>query len=281
MFQRRLAKIIPSSFSKVMVPLSVGRRWLAEGRLESEGMASEFKTRLFVGGDLLSGAALDLDGDRAHFLRNVLRLQSGDRIAVFNGRDGEWSAEIVELGKRSATLEIADRLRDQESDPDIWLAFAPIKRARIDFIGQKATELGAAVLWPVFTRFTAMDRVNIDRLRANAAEAAEQCGRLGVPEVREPVRFEELLDQWPENRHLICCDETGGGAPIIDALRDLEPGPAGLMIGPEGGFAKEELDRLEKTANVCRVSLGPRILRAETAALAALACWQAAVGDWR
>ena len=259
----------------------LGGRRLAKGLEESKGMASEFKTRLFVDADLASNAVVALDGDRAHFLRNVLRLKPGDRIAVFNGRAGEWGAGIAELGKRAATLEIGERVRVQEAASDIWLAFAPIKRARIDFIAQKATELGAAVLWPVFTRYTAMDRVNLDRLRANAAEAAEQCGRLEVPEVREPIRFEALLDQWPADRRLICCDETGGGAPIIDALRDLEPGPAGLMTGPEGGFAKEELDRLEKTANVCRVSLGPRILRADTAALAALACWQAAVGDWR
>lgn len=244
-------------------------------------MASEFKTRLFVETDLAAGTAVSLDGDRAHFLRNVLRLKPGDRIALFNGRDGEWSAGLAELGKRAATLEIGDCIRSGEDEVDIWLAFAPIKRARIDFIAEKATELGASVLWPIFTRYTAMDRVNLDRLRANAIEAAEQCGRLSVPEVRDSVRFEEMLDQWPAERLLICCDETGGGAPIIDAVRDLPAGPAGLMIGPEGGLAKEELDRLDKTPNVCRVSLGPRILRAETAALAALACWQAAVGDWR
>lgn len=244
-------------------------------------MASELKTRLFVNADLSAGGVVTLDGDRAHFLRNVLRLKPGERIALFNGRDGEWGARIVELGKRAAELEVAGRLRVKEPGVDIWLAFAPIKRARIDFIAEKATELGVSVLWPVFTRYTAMDRVNLDRLRANAIEAAEQCGRLSVPEVREPIRFDDMLEQWPAERHLICCDETGGGAPIVDAVRSLPPGPAGLLIGPEGGFAKEELDRLDKTPNVCRVGLGSRILRAETAALAALACWQAAVGDWK
>jgi 16S rRNA (uracil1498-N3)-methyltransferase len=244
-------------------------------------MASDVKTRLLVEDGLSSAAVVGLDGDRAHYLRNVLRLKPGDRVALFNGRDGEWSAGITELGKRSARLEVGERTRDQDDAADIWLAFAPIKRARIDFIAQKATELGATVLWPVFTKFTAMERVNLDRLRANAVEAAEQCGRMSVPAVREPVRFDELLDAWPLDRRLICCDETGAGAPIFDAAQAAGPGPAGLLIGPEGGLAKVELDRLDKTPNVCRVSLGPRILRADTAALAALACWQAAAGDWR
>ena len=244
-------------------------------------MASDFKTRLLVDDALTAGTVVALDSDRAHYLRNVLRLKLGDRVALFNGRDGEWGAGIAGLGKRAASLEVVERTRPQETEADIWLAFAPIKRARIDFIAQKATELGATGLWPVFTKFTAMERVNLDRLRANAIEAAEQCGRLSVPEVWEPVRFDKLLDAWPADRRLICCDETGGGAPILDAARDAGPGPAGLLIGPEGGLAKEELDRLDKTPNVCRVSLGPRILRADTAALAALVCWQAAVGDWR
>jgi 16S rRNA (uracil1498-N3)-methyltransferase len=248
---------------------------------ERRRMASEFKTRLYIEDDLALGVGVALDVDRAHFLRNVLRSRSGDRVALFNGRDGEWAGEIAELGKRTARLTVGEQTRPQTGEADIWLAFAPIKRARIDFIAQKATELGAALLLPVFTKFTAMERVNLDRLRANAIEAAEQCGRLTVPEVKEPVRFEQLLDEWPSDRRLICCDETGAGAPILEAAASLGPGAAGLLIGPEGGLSKEELDRLDKTPNVCRVSLGPRILRADTAALAGLACWQAAVGDWR
>jgi 16S rRNA (uracil1498-N3)-methyltransferase len=244
-------------------------------------MASEFKTRLHVQDALSSGASVTLDADRAHFLRNVLRLRPTDPVALFNGRDGEWGSEIAELGKRSARLVLGGQTRQQAGEADIWLAFAPIKRARIDFIAQKATELGATVLWPVFTRFTAMERVNQDRLRANAIEAAEQCGRLSVPEVREPIRFDAFLDIWPVRRRLICCDETGAGAPIFGTVTGPSPGGDGLLIGPEGGLAKEELDRLDKTPNVCRVSLGPRILRADTAALAALACWQAVAGDWR
>ena len=244
-------------------------------------MAAGVKTRLFVEDALAPGVVVVLGDDRAHYLRNVLRSRPGDLVALFNGRQGEWTAGITDLGKRSASLKVEERTREQEREADVWLAFAPIKRARIDFIAQKATELGATLLWPVFTRFTAMERVNLDRLRANAMEAAEQCGRLSVPEVREPVRFDALLESWPADRRLICCDETGAGIPILDAARDAGPGAAGLMIGPEGGLAKEELDRLDKTPNVCRVSLGPRILRADTAALAALVCWQAAVGDWR
>jgi 16S rRNA (uracil1498-N3)-methyltransferase len=248
---------------------------------ERRGMASEFKTRLYVANDLAFGVGVALAGDQAHFLRNVLRLKPGDRVALFNGRDGEWAGEITEVGKRLARLTVGDQTRPQAGEADIWLAFAPIKRARIDFIAQKATELGATVLWPVFTRFTAMERVNLDRLRANAIEAAEQCGRLTVPEIREPIRFDQLLDAWPADRRLICCDETGAGAPIVEAIAASKASVAGLLIGPEGGLSKEELDRLDKTPNVCRVSLGSRILRADTAALAALACWQAVAGDWR
>ena len=243
-------------------------------------MTTDYETRLFVEDGLGVGVSAVLEADRAHYLRNVLRLRPGARVALFNGRDGEWLAEITDLAKRSATLGVIEQRRCQGVEADIWLAFAPIKRARIDFIAQKATELGATVLWPVFTQFTAMERVNLGRLRANAVEAAEQSRRLSVPEVREAVRFDALLDAWPNDRRLFCCDETGGGTPVLQAFTSHGPGGAGLLIGPEGGLAKVELDRLDKTPNVCRVSLGPRVLRADTAALAALACWQAAVGDW-
>lgn len=243
-------------------------------------MAGGFETRLYVEDALGAGAAVTLGPDRAHFLRNVLRLRPGAPVALFNGRDGEWLAKIGGLAKKSADLTVIEQIRPQETEADIWLAFAPIKRARIDFIAQKATELGATLLWPIFTQFTAMERVNTDRLRANAVEAAEQCGRLSVPEVREPARFERFIEAWPADRRLFCCDETGGGVPAIQAFSPAPARTAGLMIGPEGGLANAELDRLDNLPNVCRVSLGPRILRADTAALAALACWQAAAGDW-
>ena len=242
--------------------------------------ASDYETRLFVEEDLADGKTIVLTGPRQHYIRNVLRLQSGARIALFNGRDGEWLARIGEISKRSVSLSGITRLRNQPVEPDIWLAFAPLKRARIDYAAQKATELGATCIWPVFTRHTAVERINLDRLAANAVEAAEQCGRLVVPAIREPVSFDRLLELWPVERRLFCCDETGGGTPILQAVTDSGTSAAGFLIGPEGGFADTELDRLGKLANVCRVSLGARILRADTAAVAALACWQAAVGDW-
>ena len=170
-------------------------------------------------------------------------------------------------------------VRPQHSSPDIWLVFAPIKRLRVDFIAQKATELGASLLWPVFTEYTAMGRINIDRLKSNAIEAAEQSDRLTVPEIREPIQFEDLIKNWPKERFLFCCDETGGGKPILAEFQK-HIGLSGLLIGPEGGFSNSELDQLDKLSNVCRVSLGGRILRSDTAALAALVCWQASVGDW-
>lgn len=241
------------------------------------------ETRLYVPQDLGTGGAVGLTAEQAHYLKHVLRLDAGARVALFNGRDGEWVARIDGIGRGWASLTVDERRREQPVDPDLWLVFAPIKRARIDFIAQKATELGVSALVPVFTRFTQMTRVNNDRLLANAIEAAEQSARLSVPEVREPARLAQVLDAWPEGRRLILCDETGEGAPIDEALRGpdfADMPPSALLIGPEGGFAEQELDRLGRLPFVTRVSLGPRVLRADTAALAALACWQALVGDW-
>lgn len=244
-------------------------------------MTNAFETRLYVETALTEAAEIFLDADRTHYLRNVLRLRPGLRVQLFNGRDGEWVAEIHSLDKRTASLTVATRARMQTREPDLWLAFAPIKRARIDFVAQKATEMGASRLWPVFTRFTQMGRVNLARMRANAIEAAEQCGRLSVPDVRDSTDLDSFVTDWPNDRVLFVCDETGCGTPILRALSGLDSRKAGFLIGPEGGLAKAELDRLGKLPNVCRVSLGPRILRADTAALAAVACWQAAVGDWK
>jgi 16S rRNA (uracil1498-N3)-methyltransferase len=246
-------------------------------------MSQKIETRLFVSTDLSAGGSVGLEKDQTHYLKNVLRLGAGARVAVFNGRDGEWVAEIAEIGKSSTSLLLTGQSRPQIDEPDIWLAFAPIKRARIDFIAQKATELGASLLWPVLTERTNVERVKTDRLLANAIEAAEQTARLGIPEIREPVRLDALLDAWPEDRPLIVCDETGAGNPIADVLSGppFKGGtPSGLLIGPEGGFADRELDRLRQCSFVTPVSLGPRLLRADTAALAALACWQALAGDW-
>jgi 16S rRNA (uracil1498-N3)-methyltransferase len=242
-------------------------------------------TRLFVDDSLAAGRSLGLDHAQSHFLRSVLRLAPGARLAVFNGRDGEWLAEIEGLGKGWCSLNVTEQRRAPAPEPDLWLCFAPIKRARIDFMAEKATELGCSVLQPVMTRFTAVSRVNEERLAANAREAAEQCERLTVPEVRETVSFGQLLDAWPAERRLMVCAEWGAARPIAEALQTIraESGgdlqPWAIMTGPEGGFAESELDALRNLPFVTPVGLGPRILRADTAALAAIACWQAVLGD--
>ncbi len=241
-------------------------------------------TRLFVAAELAPGAELGLDQARAHFLRSVLRLQRGARLAVFNERDGEWLARIDGLGKGRCSLAVEARRRAPEPEPDLWLVFAPIKRARIDFLAQKATELGASLLQPVMTRHTAVTRVNCERLVANAREAAEQCGRLSVPQVRQPLDLGALVAGWPVQRRLLLCAEAGPVRPIAEALGDAAEGsgrsaPWAVMTGPEGGLADSELDALGKLPFVTPVGLGPRVLRSDTAALAALACWQAVLGE--
>ncbi len=252
--------------------------------------ASGIKSRLFVDGDLAEDTALVLKGGPAHHLTHVLRLGPGAEVAVFNGRDGEWRARLDGVKKASCSLAVTARLRPQVAEPDLWLLFAPVKRAPIDFLAQKATELGVSALMPVITAHTQVSRVNTTRLRANAIEAAQQCDRLAVPSIHEPKPLAEVLDAWPRERRILWCDESGGGAPIAAALGEIARGdgaaenvadPWAVLIGPEGGFAATELDGLAKLPFVTPVALGPRLLRADTAALAALACWQAALGDWR
>jgi 16S rRNA (uracil1498-N3)-methyltransferase len=244
-------------------------------------------TRLFVEAPLGEGATIGLDQQRAHFLRSVLRLAAGARLALFNGRDGEWLARIDALGKGWASLVVEDRRRPQVGEPDLWLAFAPIKRARLDFLVEKACELGVGRLIPVFTQNTDVSRVNCERLRANCREAAEQCERLSVPEVAEPTGFAELLDAWPADRRLLVGAESGRARPVAEVLAQARTAegpraagnPWGLLIGPEGGFTDPELDALKKLPFVTAVGLGPRVLRADTAAIALAACWQAWLGD--
>jgi 16S rRNA (uracil1498-N3)-methyltransferase len=237
--------------------------------------------RLFVDAELAPGAAVPLERDQSNYLGNVLRLAAGDSILVFNGRDGEWQAAIAGR-KRPETLTIIKQTRAQDGLPDLTCAFAPVKHARLDYMVQKAVEMGASRLQPVLTRFTQVTRVNGERMRANVIEAAEQCGILSVAEVAEPVPLERYLASRDAARLLIFCDEA---AEVANPLRALEQGAAeggiDVLIGPEGGFAEEERARLLRERRILRLSLGPRILRADTAAVAALALVQAALGDWR
>lgn len=242
------------------------------------------KTRLFVSEDLAPSSGLTLAGKPAHYLLNVLRMTAGDRVAVFNGRDGEWLAVIATAGRGRCELSLELQVRAQRAEPGPWLLFAPIKKTGVDFIVEKATELGAARLWPVLTERTQSARVNLDRLQARAIEAAEQCRRLTVPAIAEPVALAALPEHWPSDRRLVVLDERGTAPPlaaVIEDLARLQPASlSGFTVGPEGGFAASELDALATLPFVSAASLGPRILRAETAALAALACWQAVAGDF-
>lgn len=250
--------------------------------------------RLFLDQSLSEGASLPLDKDASHYLVTVMRRSVGDTVRVFNGRDGEWRAVVAEAGKRSAVLTVGARLREQRAAPDLHLYFAPVKRARTDFIVEKATELGASVIAPVMTRRTIADRVRTDRLAANAREAAEQTERLDLPQIREPVTLERLIADWDPVRKLVFADEAGedGGKPwggdagrarpmpeVLSALRGKPP-PFAILIGPEGGFDPAERHLLRGQDFVLPVTLGPRILRADTAAAAALTVFQAVLGDW-
>lgn len=237
------------------------------------------ETRLYVPTSL-TVPALGLDAARTHYLRHVLRLERGARLAVFNAGDGEYAARIDGFGKGSCTLKLEEKLREPTAEPDLWLMFAPIKRTRLDFLAEKATELGVSALWPVLTQHTIVTRVNRDRLSATAIEAAEQSERLSVPEVLEPARLEEALQRWPAGRRLVFCDESGGGGPIADVLQKQDLSlPHAILTGPEGGFARAELDALRKLPFATPVGLGPRVLRADTAALSALAVFQALAHD--
>ena len=239
------------------------------------------KIRLFVEADLAGGGAVALERAQAHYLFSVMRLGPGDPVIIFNGRDGEWLTEVAEAGRKGGTLVCRTQTRAQSQPPDLWLIFAPVKKARTDFIAEKACEMGCRRLLPVFTRFTNSERVNIDRLAAHCVEAAEQCGLLSVPEVAEPVALDALLDGWDPGRRILFCDESGAGATALGALAGATPGPWAILIGPEGGFSAEERARLAACPQALAVSLGPRVLRTDTAAVAALALWQATLGDWR
>ena len=232
--------------------------------------------RLFVDQPLSADLALTLDGPPAHYLATVLRLEAGAQVKLFDDRSGEWLARIDEAGRKRVSLALTRHLRPREPGPDLWLLFAPLKRAQTDWLVEKAAELGAGRLVPVLTRRTVADRVKTDRLRAITIEAAEQCDRTALPQLAEPAKLPALLKDWPEDRALLFADETGG-APLAEVAR---PGPAAILIGPEGGFTDEERALIRAHPAARPVALGPRILRAETAALAALSLWMAAAGDW-
>lgn len=238
--------------------------------------------RLYVDHPLAAGGSVVPDKDQAHYLLHVLRAKDGDPLLIFNGRDGEWRAQVHIEGKRAVRLAVVDQVRLQETGPDIHLLFAPLKRARLDYMMQKAAELGVAKLIPVLTQYTVPDRVNTDRMRANVIEAAEQCGILFVPEISEPVKLGTALKDWDESRTLIFCDEGAEISNPVTALAGLKPGvPIAVLIGPEGGFSNEERALLLSLAFVHPISLGPRVMRADTAATAALAVINATIGDWR
>ncbi len=240
------------------------------------------RLRLYVEAPLLAGARVTPDEGQAHYLLHVMRAKEGRRVLLFNGRDGEWRARIAEVSRRGCTLVCEAQTEPQAEVPDLWLAFAPVKKTPADYVAQKATELGVRVLQPVITSRTVARRVNLERLRANAIEAAEQSGRLSVPEVHAPLGLDALLKSWPDGRRLLFCDEGGDARSIADALERGEATEAwGVLTGPEGGFDPTERALIRSQAFVLPVTLGPRIMRADTAALGALAVWQAIRGDWR
>lgn len=238
------------------------------------------KIRLYVEHPLGAGQSVPLDRDQAHYLFGVMRQAAGAPVALFNGQDGEWLAEVAEAGKRGGTLLCREQTKPLQLPPDLWLMFAPIKKARTDFIVEKAAEMGAARILPVQTEFTNSERIRQDRLQAHAVEAAEQCGGTFVPEVGELQKLSRLLDHWPQERQLMFCDEAEVGNALQLAAETKSGAPWAILIGPEGGFSANERKRLHALSQSHVVSLGPRILRADTAAVAAMTLWQQALGDW-
>ncbi|HEX8388818.1 MAG TPA: 16S rRNA (uracil(1498)-N(3))-methyltransferase [Sphingomonas sp.] len=233
--------------------------------------------RLFVDEELAPGPRR-IDGPAAHYLLSVMRSKAGDPVKLFDDRTGEWLATVAAAGKRDLTVEVVERLSEREAVPDLWLCAAPLKKGRVDWMAEKACELGVARFVPVLTRRAVVDKPNTDRLRAHMVEAAEQCGRTALPEMAEPVKLSALLRDWPGTRALFFADETGG-APAADAMR-ARPGPAAVLIGPEGGFDDAEREAIRALPQAVAMSLGPRILRADTAAAAAVAVWMSVAGDW-
>ncbi|PCI51544.1 MAG: 16S rRNA (uracil(1498)-N(3))-methyltransferase [Alphaproteobacteria bacterium] len=252
-------------------------------------MSNNIKARLYVENDLGPGKEILLDGNQGHYLVNVMRLKGGAFILLFNGRDGEWLAEIVKISKGRATVMTQENIMAQKPEPDLWYLFAPVKKARLDYMVQKATELGVSLIRPVLTERTNLDRLKEDKIRLNAIEAAEQCERFSVPKVEPMIKLERLLAEWPEDRLIMFCDEEGTSDqntyPVGRAIDEVNawqgrPKKWAILIGPEGGFSPDERALIRRQSYVVPVTLGPRILRADTAAVAAIVLWQSFAGDW-
>ena len=232
--------------------------------------------RLFIEDRLSDGAFIRLEGGQAHYLLNVLRVKPGSPVKLCDNQTGEWLAEVADTAKRDLSLRVTALLRPRETVPDLWLLAAPVKKARLGMVVEKACELGVALYQPVITRRTIVERMKMDRLHAQIVEAAEQCGRTALPEIAEAVKLTQLLKTWPAERTLYFADEEGG-VPLAEVAK---PGPAALLVGPEGGFDADERAAIKALPQAVGVSLGPRILRAETAAIAGLSIWMAVAGDW-
>jgi 16S rRNA (uracil1498-N3)-methyltransferase len=237
--------------------------------------------RLYIEDGLAAGTAVEAPGHAAHYLTHVLRLKDGDEVLAFNGRDGEWKVRLRPESKKRLFLEPVEQVRPQPRASDLVYCFAPLKQGRLDYMVQKAVEMGAGVLQPVITQHTQVPKLGADRIRANAVEAAEQCGVLSIPECREAIRFEHFLDRWDASRRLIFCDEGHESDDPLTILQGLQPGPMAILIGPEGGFSEAERQALHRRPFVTAIPLGPRILRADTAAVAAMTLVQAVLGDWK
>lgn len=237
--------------------------------------------RLYIDVTLNQGSLVEPPPEQAHYLLHVLRLKVGEIVRLFNGRDGEWKASVTNLSKRSLTLSIEEQTREPQADTDLWLCAAPIKKAHFEYMIEKATELGVAVIQPILTARTQIREVNLERARAIAIEAAEQSERLTIPEIRKPVTLTDLVAHWQPARTLVVCAEWGEATPVATAFSESVRPPAGILTGPEGGLAAEEFELLRTMPCAVFTRLGPRILRADTAAIAALATWQALRGDWQ
>ncbi len=243
-------------------------------------MSKKNRIRIYISTQLEVGGVIACLPEQAHYLVNVLRVKAGDEVYVFNGRDGEFGTIVTALGKKECRLEVKSKYQEFAQSPDVWILFAPLKKDNTDWVIEKATELGVSKICPVITEYTNAAKVRPERLRAQIIEAAEQSRRQDIPELKETESLQHVLQNWQSGRKLFYLDETGGGAGIAGVLKN-NAGPAAFLVGPEGGFSEKELEILQESKYTCAITLGKRILRAETAVVSALSCWQAVCGDWK